>query len=149
MRRYVALLPDALVDTHLANKVKENEGSGLKVVLEAINECKRQKSVFHPRLAKSFGTCLNPTNLNLYYKGIGGAGAKSIAETIKVNKTLTNLNLSDNGMRKASATSIAEAIKFNKTLTNLNLCSNGISDAETTSIVEAIKVNYMPTNLNL
>ena len=88
MRRYVALLPDALVDTHLANKVNENEDSGLKVVLEAINECKRQKSDFHSRLTKSFGTCLNLTNLNLYYNGIGGAGATSIAEAIKVNETL-------------------------------------------------------------
>ena len=72
----------------LKNEVKENEGSGLKVVLEAINECKRQKSDFHSRLTKSFGTCLNLTNLNLYYNGIGGAGATSIAEAIKVNETL-------------------------------------------------------------
>ena len=133
----------------LINEVKENEGSGLKVVLEAINECKRQKSDFLSRLTKSFGTCLNLTNLNLYYNGIGGAGATSITEAIKVNKTLTNLDWSDKGMSEASATSIAEAIKVNKTLTNLNLCSNGISDAGTTSIAEAIKVNKTLTNLNL
>ena len=125
----------------LTNEVKENEGSGLKVVLEAINECKRQKSDFHSRLTKSFGTCLNLTNLNLYYNGIGGAGATSITEAIKVNKTLTNLDWSDKGMSEASATSIAEAIKVNKTLTNLNFCSNDISDAGTTSIAEAIKVD--------
>ena len=45
-------------------------------------------SDFHSRLAKSFGTCLNLTNLNLYYNGIGGAGATSIAEAIEVNETL-------------------------------------------------------------
>ena len=61
------------------------------------------------------------TNLNLYYNGIGGAGVTSIAEAIKVNKTLINLDLSDNGMSEAGATSIAEVIKFNKKLTNLNL----------------------------
>ena len=77
----------------LTNEVNENESSSLKVVLEAINKCERQKSDFHLRLAKSFGTCLNLTNLNLYYNGIGGAGATTIAEAIKVNKTLTNLNL--------------------------------------------------------
>ena len=71
----------------------------------------------------------------------GGAGATSIAEAIKVNKTLTNLDLSDNGMSEAGATSIAEVIKFNKTLTNLNLCSNGISDAGATFVAEAMKVN--------
>ena len=125
----------------LTNEVNENESSSLKVVLEAINKCERQKSDFHLRLAKSFGTCLNLTNLNLYYNGIGGAGATSIAEAIKVNKTLTNLDLSDNGMSEAGATSIAEVIKFNKTLTNLNLCSNGISDAGATFVAEAMKVN--------
>ena len=144
----------ALVQS-LTNEVNENEGSGLKVVLEAINECEGQKSDFQSRLANSFGTCLNLTDLNLYYSGMSEAGATSIAEAIKVNKTLTNLNLcssginktltnldlSDNGMSEAGATSIAEAIKVNKTLTNLNFCSNDISDAGTTSIAEAIKVD--------
>ena len=151
----------ALVQS-LTNEVNENEGSGLKVVLEAINECEGQKSDFQSRLANSFGTCLNLTDLNLYYSGMSEAGATSIAEAIKVNKTLTNLNLcssginktltnldlSDNGMSEAGATSIAEAIKVNKTPTNLNFCSNDISDAGTTSIAEAIKVNKTLTNLN-
>ena len=42
----------ALVQS-LTNEVNENEGSGLKVVLEAINECEGQKSDFQSRLAKS------------------------------------------------------------------------------------------------
>ena len=62
---------------------------------------------------------------------------------------ILDLDLSDNGMSEAGATSIAEAIKVNKTLTNLNFCSNDISDAGTTSIAEAIKVDKMLTNLNL
>ena len=33
----------------LTNEVNENESSSLKVVLEAINECERQKSDFHSR----------------------------------------------------------------------------------------------------
>ena len=118
----------ALVQS-LTNEVNENEGSGLKVVLEAINECEGQKSDFQSWLANSFGTCLNLTDLNLYmyYSGMSEAGATSIAEAIKVNKTLTNLYLCSSGI--------------NKTLTNLNFCSNDISDAGTTSIAEAIKVD--------
>ena len=118
----------ALVQS-LTNEVNENEGSGLKVVLEAINECEGQKSDFQSRLANSFGTCLNLTDLNLYMycSGMSEAGATSIAEAIKVNKTLTNLYLCSSGI--------------NKTLTNLNFCSNDISDAGTTSIAEAIKVD--------
>ena len=133
----------------LTNEVNKNAGSGTKVVLEAINECKREKSDFHSQLAKSFGTGLKLTNLNLSGIGFSDAGATSIAEAIEVNKTLTNLKLSRNGISDAGATSIAEAIKVNKTLTNLNLSFNCICDAGATSIAEAIKVNKMLTNLNL
>ena len=152
----------ALVQS-LTNEVNGNEGSGLKVVLEAINECEGQKSDFQSWLANSFGTCLNLTDLNLYYNGMSEAGATSIADAVEGNKMLTNLDFSDNGMSEASATSIAEAIKVNKTLTNLNLCSCGInktltnldlsdnsmSEDSATSIAEEIKVNKTLTNLNL
>ena len=133
----------------LTNEVNKNEGRGAKIVLEAINECKREKSDFHSHLLKSFGTGLNLTNLNLSDNGISDAGATCIAEAIKVNKTLTNLDLSGNGISDAGATCIAEAMKVNKTLTNLYLCDNGISDAGATCIAEAIKVNKTLTNLNL
>ena len=90
----------ALVQS-LTNEVNENEGSGLKVVLEVINECEGQKSDFQSRLAKSSGTCLNLSDLNLYYSGMSEADATSIAESIKVNKTLTNLNFCSNDISDA------------------------------------------------
>ena len=134
----------------LTNKVNKNEGGGAKIVLEAINECKREKkSDFHSHLSKSFGTGLNLTNLDLSYNGISAAGATCIAEAIKVNKTLTNLDLSGNRISAAGATCIAEAIKVNKTLTNLDLRKNGVSAAGATCIAEAIKVNKTLTNLDL
>ena len=133
----------------LTNEVNKNKGRGAKIVLEAINECKREKSDFHSHLSNSFGTGLNLTNLDLSENDISDAGATCIAEAIKVNKTLTNLNLSYNGISAAGATCIAEAIKVNKTLTNLDLRYNGISAAGATCIAEAIKVNKTLTNLNL
>ena len=72
---------------------------------------------------------------------ISNAGATSIDEAIRVNKTLTNLNLSDNGISDASAKSIAEANKVIKTPCNSDLSFNGINNAGATSIVEAMKVN--------
>ena len=47
----------------LTNEVNKIEGSGENVVLEAINECEREKSDFHSRLPKFFGTGLNLINL--------------------------------------------------------------------------------------
>ena len=133
----------------LTNEVNKNEGGGAEIVLEAINECKREKSDFHSNLLKSFGTGLNLTNLDLSGICISDAGATCIAEAIKVNKTLTNLDLRGNSISAAGASCIAEAIKVNKTLTNLDLSWNGISAAGATCIAEAIKVNKTLTNLNL
>ncbi|CAH3157692.1 unnamed protein product [Pocillopora meandrina] len=133
----------------LTNEVNKNEGRGTKTVLEAINECKREKSDFHSQLSKSFGTGLNLTNLDLSYNDITDACATCIAEAIKVNKTLTTLDLSFTGISDAGATCIAEAIKVNKTLTNLYLRRNDISDAGATCIAEAIKVNKTLTTLDL
>ncbi|XP_066024158.1 protein NLRC3-like isoform X2 [Pocillopora verrucosa] len=133
----------------LTNEVNKNEGRVAKIVLEAINECKREKSDFHSHLSKSFGTGLNLTNLNLSYNVISDAGATCIAEAIKVNKTLTNLDLRRNDISAAGATCIAEAIKVNKTLTNLDLSNNVIRAAGATCIAEAIKVNKTLTNLDL
>ena len=133
----------------LTNEVNKNEGGGAKIVLEAINECKREKSDFHTQLSKSFGTGMNLTNLDLSENDISDAGATCIAEAIKVNKTLTTLDLSFTGISDVGATCIAEAIKVNKTLTNLYLSENRISDAGATCIAEAIKVNKTLTNLDL
>ena len=133
----------------LTNEVNKNEGGGAKIVLKAINECKREKSDSHSHLSKSFGTGLNLTNLDLRKNGISDADATCIAEAIKVNKTLTNLDLSWNDISAAGATCIAEAIKVNKTLTNLDLSWNCISAAGATCIAEAIKVNKTLTNLDL
>ena len=133
----------------LTNEVNKNEGNGTKVVLEAIYECKREKSDFHSQLAKSFGTGFNLTNLDLSFNGINDADATSLAEAIKVNKTLTNLSLSYNRISEDGVTSIVEAIKVNKTLTNLSLSGSVILEGGATSIAKAIKVNKTLTNLDL
>ena len=62
--------------------------------------------------------------------------ATSIAEAVKVNKTLTYFDFSRNDISDAGTASIAEAIKVNKTLTNLNLSDNGISEVGATSIAK-------------
>ena len=158
---------------NLANKNCRSVG----FLLEAINECKREKDDFHLQLAKCFGDNLNQTHLlvecqflreglavilseviianatlttlGLCFGCLSDSGATSIAEAIKVNKTLTSLDLSYNSISDAGATSIAEAIKVNKSLTHLKLFGNGISDAGATSIAEAIKVNKTLTSLDL
>ena len=128
MKCHVVVLVKSL--TNQVNKY----GVYYEDVLEAINECKREKSDFHSQLARLFGTGLYRTNWHLYNNHLIDASATSIAEAIKVNKTLTNLSLNLSGIGVASATSIADAIKVNKKLANLSLNLSGIGVASATSI---------------
>jgi hypothetical protein len=54
------------------------------------------------------------TELNLLFDDIGDEGAKSIADSLKVNKTITNLNLSDNRIGYESSKVLAYSLKINK-----------------------------------
>ncbi len=46
-------------------------------------------------------------------------GAKSLAEVLKVNKTLTSLNLGANNIGYEGVKAVAEVLKVNTTLTSL------------------------------
>ena len=159
------------------NNLASKNCRSVQFLLEAINECKREKGDFHLKLARCFGGSLNQKHLyvecqflseglaiilsevikanatlitlGLCFGCISDSGATSIAKAIKVNNTLTSLDLSNNRISDAGATSIAEAIKVNKNLTHLKLFGNGISDAGATSIAGVIKVNETLTSLDL
>ena len=159
------------------NNLASKNCRSVQFLLEAINECKREKGDFHLKLARCFGDSLNQKHLyvecqflseglaiilsevikanatlitlGLCFGCISDSGATSIAKAIKVNNTLTSLDLSNNRISDAGATSIAEAIKVNKNLTHLKLFGNGISDAGATSIAGVIKVNETLTSLDL
>ena len=159
------------------NNLASKNCRSVQFLLEAINECKRDKDDFHLKLARCFGDSLNQKHLyvecqflseglaiilsevikanatlitlGLCFGCISDSGATSIAKAIKVNNTLTSLDLSNNRISDAGATSIAEAIKVNKNLTHLKLFGNGISDAGATSIAGVIKVNETLTSLDL
>ena len=135
--------------TSIINQVNKVGDYGVKVVLEAINECKRGQSDVHLKLARCLGFVLKLRRINFSGFAFGNAQTVFLAEAIKVNKTLTDLNLSNNNIGNAGVTSVAEAIKVNKTLTDLNLSFNHIGDAGVTSVAEAIKVNKTLSDLNL
>ncbi|XP_022785103.1 nucleotide-binding oligomerization domain-containing protein 2-like [Stylophora pistillata] len=148
----------------------------VQVVLEAINECKRENGDFHLQLARRFGSSVqfgrvdlrmatlrkelvvilceaiknskSVTALNLSDNGINESGATCIADAIKVIDSVSSLDLSRNCLTDIGAISIAEAMKDNTTVTELNLSGNGISYLGTTSIAEAMKVNKTLSHLS-
>ena len=54
-----------------------------------------------------------------------------------MNKTLTEINLWSNEIGDAGARALANALKVNKTLTMINLWSNSIGDAGARALADA------------
>ena len=132
----------------IAKKVKDN--ATFSVALECIKECKNEKScTLHLLLARTLGSHLQITQLNLSYNKLGTGDCTALAEAIKHNSTITQLDLSWNGLGTGDCTALAEAIKHNSTITQLNLWRNGLGTGDCTALVEAIKHNSTITQLNL
>ena len=121
-----------------SNKSKLQSNSGEKV-----------RSVRPPVKSTVLAEILNQNSstLKLAGKGLGDAGAKELAEVIKVNKTLKRIDLTYNQIGNAGAQALAEAIKGNKTLKRIDLTYNKISDAGALALAEAIQVNNTVTEM--
>jgi len=64
------------------------------------------------------------TELDVESKRIDDAGASTLAEALKVNKSLMKLYICHNSIGSAGAAAIAEALTVNKSLTTLNVGYN-------------------------
>ncbi|XP_011270673.1 hypothetical protein, variant [Capsaspora owczarzaki ATCC 30864] len=80
-------------------------------------------------------------NLFLQENQIGDADAVAIADALKVNTTLNDLDLKVNQIGDAGAVAIADALKLNMTLKKLRLDENQIGDAGAVAIADALKLN--------
>ncbi|CAF1559186.1 unnamed protein product, partial [Didymodactylos carnosus] len=80
---------------------------------------------------------------------ISNEGATSIADALKVNKTLRQLDVSHNNISNEGATSIADALKINTTLTWMSISNNNISNEGATSIAHALKINTTLSSLGI
>ena len=64
--------------------------------------------------------CYFYTTINLWANYIGAAGAKYVAEALKVNTSLTEINLFNNNIGAEGAKYVAEALKVNTSLTKIH-----------------------------
>ena len=135
--------------TSLISQVDRYGDNGVYVALEAIKECTREQSDAHLKLARCFGSVFKLQCIDIKWRPLGNALIVSLAEAVKVNKTLRALKLSFNDMGDTGAISIADAIKVNKTVTVLELMNNRIGDAGVIYIAEAIKINKTLTELKM
>nr|XP_030140604.3 NLR family CARD domain-containing protein 3 isoform X3 [Taeniopygia guttata] len=79
--------------------------------------------------------------LDLRSNSIGPTGAKALADALKKNQILLSLNLQHNSIKEDGATFLAEALLTNHRLVTLHLQKNGIGAQGTRKIAEALKQN--------
>ncbi|XP_062954925.1 NLR family CARD domain-containing protein 3 [Cynocephalus volans] len=92
-------------------------------------------------LARSLLVNRSLTTLDLHANSIGPQGAKALADALKINRTLTSLSLQSNTIRDHGAKSMAEALTSNRTLSVLQLQKNTIGPMGAQRMADALKQN--------
>ncbi|XP_070219295.1 NLR family CARD domain-containing protein 3 isoform X2 [Bos mutus] len=100
-------------------------------------------------LARSLLVNRSLTTLDLRSNSIGPQGAKALADALKINRTLASLSLQSNRIRDDGARSMAEALATNRTLSVLQFSSNSIGDGGAKALAEALMVNQGLKSLDL
>ena len=75
--------------------------------------------VIHSGSLLFLATQASLTSLNLERNNIDDAGARELADALKVNSSLTSLNLGRNEIGDAGARELADALKVNSSLKDL------------------------------
>uniref|UniRef100_A0A8C3RJR3 NLR family CARD domain containing 3 n=1 Tax=Chelydra serpentina TaxID=8475 RepID=A0A8C3RJR3_CHESE len=131
------------------NKFKDNVMELLGSVL-SVKDCQIQKMSLAENqisnkgakaLARSLMVNRSLMVLDLRSNAIGPTGAKALADALKINQVLLSLNLQNNVIKEDGAKFLAEALLTNHKLTTLHLQKNSIGPQGAKKIAEALKQN--------
>ena len=89
------------------------------------------------------------TRLDLHSTSISSSCAETLAEALRINRTLERLDLSYNKIECSGAIALAQALKSNQALRYLQLSNNKIGDSGVKEFLEALKCNETLLRLNL
>ncbi|XP_054445193.1 NLR family CARD domain-containing protein 3 [Pteronotus mesoamericanus] len=92
-------------------------------------------------LARSLLVNRSLTTLDLRSNTVGPQGAKALADALKINRTLVFLSLQGNRIRDDGARSMAEALAANRTLSVIHLQKNTIGPLGAQQMADALKQN--------
>ncbi|XP_013917095.1 PREDICTED: protein NLRC3 [Thamnophis sirtalis] len=100
-------------------------------------------------LAKSLKVNRSLLALDLRSNAIGPNGAKALADALKNNQHLLSLNLQSNMIKDKGAAGLAEVLASNQTLTTLHIQKNEVGPQGSKQLAEALKRNWGLKDLNL
>ncbi|CAK6444750.1 unnamed protein product [Pipistrellus nathusii] len=92
-------------------------------------------------LARSLLVNRSLTSLDLRCNSIGPQGAKALADALKINRTLASLSLQSNRIKDDGAKFVAEALAANRTLSVIHLQKNTIGPTGARHLADALKQN--------
>ncbi|XP_027539720.1 NLR family CARD domain-containing protein 3 [Neopelma chrysocephalum] len=139
------------------NQFKDNVMELLGSVL-SVKDCQIQKLSLAENqisnkgakaLARSLVVNRSLMVLDLRSNSIGPPGAKALADALKKNQILLSLNLQHNTIKEDGATFLAEALLTNHRLVTLHLQKNAIGAQGARKIAEALKQNCSLRELTL
>ncbi|XP_069761407.1 NLR family CARD domain-containing protein 3 isoform X2 [Narcine bancroftii] len=144
---------DALRTGSLAGRLTPINCSALAYLLQVSEECMEETNLSNCLSYNIFKSLLPRLlychNLSLAENLISNTGAKAIARSLMVNRTLSALDLRSNSIGPKGAKAFADALKINQGLVFLNLQNNFLSEDGAKFVAEALHVNRKLTILNL
>ncbi|XP_074052972.1 NLR family CARD domain-containing protein 3 isoform X2 [Macrotis lagotis] len=139
------LLRKKLDNNQFQDNVMELLGSVLSSKDCHIQKISLAENQIHNKGAKALARSLlvnrSLTVLDLRSNSIGPQGAKALADSLKINRVLVSLSLQNNTIKDDGAKSIADALMVNHLLSILHLQKNAIGPLGAKSIADALKKN--------
>ncbi|XP_057263906.1 NLR family CARD domain-containing protein 3 isoform X2 [Pezoporus wallicus] len=141
-------------ETNLSNCLTYNVCKSLLSQLLFCHNLRLDNNRFKDNVMELLGSMLSVKDchiqkLSLAENQISNKGAKALARSLLVNRSLTALDLRNNSIGPTGARALADALKQNQVLLSLNLQHNTIKEEGATFLAEALFTNHRLTTLHL
>ncbi len=126
-----------------------------KIYLEPDVEIINNYELKHASIGITVFIMKNSTLLTNIYRGHSdkpgedAEAVNTIAEALKINKSVTSVQIENNNIGDEGAIALAESLKVNKSVTNICLWNNDIGEEGAKALVEALKINTSITEIDL
>uniref|UniRef100_A0A674IA20 NLR family CARD domain containing 3 n=1 Tax=Terrapene triunguis TaxID=2587831 RepID=A0A674IA20_9SAUR len=133
-------------ETNLSNCLTYNICKSLLSQLLFCSNLRLDNNKFKDNVMELLGSVLSGKDcqiqkMSLAENQISNKGAKALARSLMVNRSLTVLDLRSNAIGPTGAKALADALKINQVLLSLNLQKNSIGPQGAKKIAEALKQN--------
>eukprot|EP00075_Anas_platyrhynchos_P035330 XP_027324583.1 NLR family CARD domain-containing protein 3 [Anas platyrhynchos] len=152
---YLLQVSDVCVEeTNLSNCLTYNVCKSLLPQLLFCHNLRLDNNQFKDNVMELLGSVLSVKDcqiqkLSLAENQISNKGAKALARSLMVNRSLMVLDLRSNSIGPSGAKALADALKKNQVLLSLNLQHNVIKEDGATFLAEALLTNHKLTTLHL